>query len=63
MVSNIFHASLVIVMWDILWNSSGDTPQKIALSALLFALAATRAALSHVDLAAFGLVHPTSTAS
>ena len=62
-VSNICHASLEIVTWDILWNSSGDTPQKIAFSALLSAFAATRAALSHVDLTASGLVHPTSTAS
>ena len=38
-------------------------PQKIAFSALLFAFVAVRVALSHVDLAAFGLVHPTSTAS
>ena len=50
-------------MWDILWNSSRDTPQKIALSALLFALNAARAALSYVDLAASGLVHPISTTS
>ena len=50
-------------MWDILWNSYGDTLQKIALSALPFALAAARAALSHVDLAASSLVYPTSTTS
>ena len=62
MVSNIYHVSLAIVMWDILWNSSGETPQKIAFKDLLLALAATRATLSHVDLAASGLVHPTSIA-
>ena len=50
-------------MWEILWNSSGETPQKIAFKALLLALAAVRAALSHVDFAASGLVHPTSMAS
>ena len=50
-------------MWEILWNSSGDTPQKIALSALLLALDAASAALSHVDLDALGLVQPISTAS
>ena len=50
-------------MCEILWNSSGETPQKIAFKALLLALAATRAALSQVDLAASGLVQPISTAS
>ena len=39
------------------------TPQKIAFKTLLLALAAARAALSYVDLAASNLVHPTSTAS
>ena len=50
-------------MGDILWNSSRETPQKISFKTLLLALVAARAALSYVDLAAFGLVHPTSTAS
>ena len=63
MVSNISQASLATVMWEIQWNSSGETPQKIAFKALLLALAATSAALSHVDFAASSLVHPTSTAS
>ena len=62
MVSNISQASLAIVTWEILWNSSGET-QKVAFKALLLALDAARAALSHVDLAASGLVYPTSTAS
>ena len=51
------------MMWDILWNSSGETLQKIAFKALLLALAAARDVLSHVDLAASSLVHPTSIAS
>ena len=63
MVSNISQVSLAIVIWEILWNSSGETPQKIAFKALLLALAAASAVLSQVDLAASGLVHPTSTAS
>ena len=50
-------------MCEIRWNSFGDTLQKIALSALLLAFDAARAALSHVDLAASGLVQPISTAS
>ena len=50
-------------MCEILWNSSGETPQKIAFKALLLALAAAKAALSQVDLAASGLVQPASTAS
>ena len=45
------------------WNSFGDTPQKIALNALLLAFDAARVALSHVDLAASGFVQPISTAS
>ena len=63
MVSNISQVSLAIVIWEILWNSSGETSQKIAFKALLLALAAASAALSQVDLAASGLVHPTFTAS
>ena len=62
-VSNICCASLAMVMCEIWWNSSGDTPQKIALGALLLAFDAARAALSQVDLAVFGLVQPISTAS
>ena len=62
-VSNISHASLATVMCEILWNSFGETPQKIAFKALLLALAAARVALSQVDLAAFGLVQPASMAS
>ena len=50
-------------MCEIPWNSSGETPQKIAFKALLLALAAARAALSQVDLAASGLVQLASTAS
>ena len=50
-------------MWDILWNSSGDTTQKIAFKALLLALDVARAALSQVDLTASSLVHPSSAAS
>ena len=50
-------------MCEILRNSSGETPQKIAFKALLLALAAARAALSQVDLAASGLVQPASTTS
>ena len=50
-------------MCEILWNSSGETPQKIAFKTLLLELAAARAALSQVDLAASGLVQPASTAS
>ena len=52
-----------MVMCEIRWNSSGDTPQEIALSALLLALDVARAALSYVDLAASGLVQPISIAS
>ena len=52
-----------MVMCEILWNSSGETPQKIAFKALLLALVVARATLSQVDLAASGLVQPTSTAS
>ena len=63
MVSNISQVSLAIVIWEILWNSSGETPQKITFKALLLALVAASAALSQVDLAASDLVHPTSTAS
>ena len=47
-----------MVMCEIRWNSSGDTPQKIVLSALLLAFDAARAALSQVDLAASGFVQP-----
>ena len=50
-------------MWDILWNSSWETPQKIAFKALLLALVVAISALSYMDLAASNLVHPTSTAS
>ena len=63
MVSKICHASLVTVIWEIWWNSSEDTPQKIALSALLLAFDAAKAALSQVDLAASGFVQPISIAS
>ena len=52
-----------MVMCEILWNSSGETPQKIAFKALLLALVATKAALFQVDLAASGLVQPASTTS
>ena len=52
-----------MVMCEIQWNSSGDTSQKTALSALLLAFDAARAALSHVDLASSGLVQPISTVS
>ena len=37
--------------------------ENIAFKTLLLVLAAARAALSHMDLAAFSLVHPTSTTS
>ena len=40
-----------------------DTPQKIALSALLLAFDVARVALSQEDLAASGFVQPISTAS
>ena len=52
-----------MVMCEIWWNSSGDTPQKIVLSALLLAFHTARAALSHVNLATSDLVQPTSIAS
>ena len=42
---------------------SGETPQKIEFKALLLAFATVRVALSHVDLATFGLVQPISIAS
>ena len=42
---------------------SGETPQKIEFKALLLAFATARVALSHVDLATFGLVQPISIAS
>ena len=45
-----------MVMCEILWNSSGETPQKIAFKALLLELAAARATLSQLDLAASSLV-------
>ena len=40
-----------------------DTPQKIALSALLLAFNVARATLSQEDLAASGFIQPISTAS
>ena len=54
---------LSTVICEILWNSSGETPQKIGFKALLLALAAAGAALSQVDLATSSLVQPASTAS
>ena len=62
MASKIYHASLAMVIWEIRWNSSKDTPQKIALSDLLLAFDAARLALSQVDLAASSFVQPISTA-
>ena len=52
-----------MVIWEIQWKSFEDTLQKIALSALLLAFDAARAALSQVDLAASDFVQPISTAS
>ena len=63
MVPKICHASLATMIWEIRWNSSGDTPQKIALSALLLAFNAEMAALSQVNLAAPSFAQPILTAS
>ena len=52
-----------MVIWEVRWNSFGDTPQKIVLSALLLAFDAARVALSQVDLAASGFVQAISIAS
>ena len=55
-VSNICQVSLAMIMWEIWWNSSRNTPQKIALSALLLVFDVAKVALSNVDLASSGLV-------